>query len=475
MGSSARGGLGNSGEPVFILTKQKIIHMTTINISNNIFNPSISIDEIGSFLYDGSDESRALNNALAKAAGLGRQIFTAPAGKTISIGSTITIPENCHFVGYGFKFDASIGYFTAINLENYAKIEGIELEGPGNSTQNDLSMGITQTGNSNIGFAPSFKEGGEVINCYIHDFANSGIEFQYCKNVKFLSNRIEHIGYVAVARVSVMGFEESGTSISDVSPGKLGNAYGITSTKLRGTELECPSCKNGYVHDVTIDGIPNWEGVDCHAGENILHERIVVRNCWKAFSIGPAVDTADNPVQACKNVGFSQCYAYDPAIRSGTVAPAFTIYGAFNVTWVDYAEDCYIRQCYAKGYGYDDGSVFVGATDFRGTRRLECDSLTIIEPIGNGVYYGGDNTDFSLSNSLIQDVNGARSTAYVATNSGNNTGAISNYKFLRRNTGLATFVGTVGLQGSGSTQISLANGRNEALTATSGTITAYNN
>ncbi|MHB8077366.1 right-handed parallel beta-helix repeat-containing protein [Desulfosporosinus fructosivorans] len=232
------------------------------------------------------------NLTLASSTGVGeyatlQDFFDAYAGNPIElpkgdylITSTLIIREGTTLLAYGSSFYSTTN-ITLLALESNVKIYGLELHGINTSeteykTHTASSIGINLVGNLATPIENILLE-----DCYIHDFANSGVYGTFVNSMTINKCKIFRISYAGILFTSSSNIKVLNSHIKDLSPnGSGGNAYNIAFTRSNSVtdDLEVlPLSRDCLVDSCLIENNTLWEGLDTHGGENIRFTNNTIR------------------------------------------------------------------------------------------------------------------------------------------------------------------------------------------------------
>ena len=217
-----------------------------------------------------------------------------PTG-TYLVTTTLSVPANRSILGNEGVRILYTGSGTALQLGG----SNIEIQ---NLTLDGNRTGTTYVAGSNAitANAPSWAAryaNIRVFSCTITNWDDNAVCMGYIENVDITENTISRIGRAGVLLLSPRRSRVNGNRISNITPGAGGaapllNAYGITFTRnatdnfaLDPLPNDCEAVGN------IVDGVPTWEGIDTHGGQNIRFVDNTVENCF----IGIAVVPGDGP------------------------------------------------------------------------------------------------------------------------------------------------------------------------------------
>lgn len=183
--------------------------------------------------------------------------------------------------------------------------------------------------------------GVQIVRPRIREFSMSGI---YLENVfGFLIEDVDirRCGYGGVLLLSAINGSVLRGTIKDIlQPSGFVNSYGIAVTRRASADIEdsAPRSRDVTVESVTVDGVLKWEGLDTHAGENIVFRGNSVYRALRGIAVVGSKGVANGP-------------------------PG-TIYAPLNCVVVDNV----VSFCKTDGTG-ERGIVFAGASDAPGDMR----------------------------------------------------------------------------------------------------------
>ncbi|WP_182004772.1 right-handed parallel beta-helix repeat-containing protein [Priestia aryabhattai] len=355
---------------------------------------------------DGTDETAKVQSGLNDASG---KIIIFPYGFSFKV-STLTIPDNTIIFGYGSKIYNTTTHQTILSLGNNVKIYGLEIQGAGNSSYNELGRGIGILGNYNSSNSTiDYKSDIYLKDCYIHDFGGHGVHAEYAKNIKIDNCKIENVGYSGVMGLSVLNMHViNRTHIKGISPGNT-YSYGVIFSRRADTNslTQYPRSKDCSVVGCTVEDNPNWEGLDTHAGENILFANNIVRNCKIGIVAVPSqLATVDDYAPLSPKIVNNIIYGIGTGVGI-TVSGALT---ATNGTPAGYASNPVIHGNTLNECGIADDQ-YGGALIIKGTRNASIVGNSLRDNYVFGINIYHTNTGFTVQGNTIQD---ARSNTYTA-------------------------------------------------------------
>jgi nitrous oxidase accessory protein NosD len=291
---------------------------------------------------DGSNND---TTAIQAAIDSGATAVFFPQG-TYKITATLNITSKMLIQGAKAKIDASTSNFYALNITaSDVTVDGLEIEGAGNSVYNTNGRLIAATGTDNgAGNAPTYISNIAILNCNLHDAGRGGVYAAFVDNLKVINNVVKDVGYSGIQCFSVKNSLIDGNIVDTVSPGVLVGssyqAYGIEANRTSSADLtQYPQCDNIVVSSNTVSNVPTWEGLDTHGGTNIKFIGNTVTGCNTGVAIVRSVDgggaqvvatsdivVADNTIKNCTRA----------AVSAGAASPAHANFSVAN----NITDDC---------------------------------------------------------------------------------------------------------------------------------------
>ena len=260
----------------------------------------VNVKDFGAVGDGVANDTAAIQAALDS----GAKKIKIPSGDYL-VGSTISITSPVEIEGSGRVFSNNqITIFRV--LSSNVSIKNIEIEGAGNSSYNTLNRLIEVLGTDNgAATAPTRLTNIKIKDCKLHSVGRCGIYAQYIESSIISDNHISDAGYAGIEIKSSIELNISSNFISDISPGTSGNSYGIYLSQTNSADTtRHPTCKRIKVIGNTVKNV-EWEGLDCHGGEDILFLNNIVDNCGDtnaAIAIIHADDEVSTPIEGTLNV-----------------------------------------------------------------------------------------------------------------------------------------------------------------------------
>lgn len=392
----------------------------------------VTADDFGVPTNGTSDSSVAVQAMLD--AHPGKTLVLLPRVYKFLTGLTVGAGTEIH--AWGATLDFSASHMTGLTLGDGCAIIGAKkILGAGNSSYNAAGQAVVCSGTSNSPAAPTYVNGPKILYCNFEGWGSRGVLMQYCLNPMVEFNTFSHIGYAAVHGLSCTGGRSDNNSISDVSPGTSGNAYGISWTRGPGTLVADPVSLSCRANNNVIDGIPVWEGLDAHGGDDITFRGNTISNCKTAISCTFA------PVSGSVGRANKRCTIEGNTIDAGSTGSAIRVIGAMTGAVVD----DYAEQCVVSGNRILNGGIAntnLGALVIQATKDVVITSNSLAAPLLAGINILSDNLGFNIAGNTITDPwdNTSSAVACILQLSNNNVGYIGGNTFAFRNAALGTNV-----------------------------------
>ena len=233
------------------------------------------VTDFGAVGDDSTVNTTAIQAAIDSLTNGGTLFF--PTG-TYRSGSLTIGSNNIKFLmtdGTVLKFP-TLGASTkaiTVNANNFS-IEGGKLQGPAASVYVANENGIHMLGTS----TSARKSGLRLVDVEITQFGGHGIYAQFVDDILLDSCKIHYCGYSGASFLSCNHGVATKNQFLNITPGTVGNMYGITLTHDStgyssdpnvGTKLAAnPFCWDWYV-GYNYVAYNAWEGIDCHGGYDI--------------------------------------------------------------------------------------------------------------------------------------------------------------------------------------------------------------
>ncbi|WP_053365787.1 right-handed parallel beta-helix repeat-containing protein [Bacillus sp. FJAT-27245] len=414
------------------------------NDKNNVILVSDMIDT--SLANSGFDMTDQLQKALNLGAG---KNVVLPYESSYKV-SGLKIPDNTILIGYGSKIYNDNKHQTLLTIGSGVKLYGIELQGSGNKIADSKGIGIRIQGAGAAGYTKNIV----IEDVKIRNIGFYGILAEFADNVKISNTNIHDIGFAGIGGLSVRNMHIDRSHIKGISPGSVGNAYGVFfSRKGAESSLEAhPRSADSSVTDSIIEDIPLWEALDTHGGENITFNNNTIRNTKVGIAFVNA--TGNNGMDL---YGSQKCTAKGNRIDGIGKGYGIVVAGASS----DNSRDCTIEGNQLTEAG-QQGNNISGAIQASFTKDLVIKDNTLVNSYANGIHLYTHNHQFSVSGNKVEDVqdNVYVAPSAIAFRSGNNSGTISGNNLIRKNEKLNAYVSMRGINISTPTGMELLIGQN---------------
>lgn len=222
-------------------------------------------------------------------------------------------------------------------------------------------------------------KGLKIQRCTIAGFAKYGVEAHHVHGPVIESNTIEKVTYGGIMVLSGKGGRITRNTIRNITQRTFKNSYGIALSRMHTMSIaEAPQTTGVLVDGNTIDGVPEWEGIDTHAGRDIRILNNTVRNCKIGIAVVPGSNTKGIAYAAAniRVIGNT----IDSKIKDGSRRQGIQIVGARNGAGkvIAYATAEVSRNT-VTGHGTQSTSIQSGihieatsATIVRDNRLIEC-------------------------------------------------------------------------------------------------------
>jgi hypothetical protein len=312
-------------------------------------------------------------------------------------------------------------------MASHVTVSGMTLRGPGYDAQRS-HFGISVQGGSATSYFSNITLSGNSISGWDGD----GIDAAFVDGFTFSNNVISNIWYAGIGGVSVKNGQISGNHVFNIVGGP--NAYGIYLSRMYGGGLAVnPRSSDVVVSGNTIEDVPNWHGLDTHAGQRIQFLNNIVRRCQTAIFVTGDPDSSS---------GADMFASLDVTVSANTLESGVTDGSRHTGIWFSGAgsglgSSTELATGVISGNtitGYGDQTIdHDGGIQVRDTSGLQITNNQVNDgsPSGIALYY--DNYTFAVSGNTITDPwsNAVDRAIGIYVASDYNTGTISSNTFVR--------------------------------------------
>ena len=276
-----------------------LVHAADLETNKSVGTAISSIVSIATLGAKGdgiSDDSKAEQDAIDKAAPFSTVLW--PAGKACYLTRTTLIVRKPIILAGAGTLCFKQGPGLRIATDNFS-INGLTLVGPQSDLYSLSEVALFISGEFHAGSPPHFLSKLSIENVRIRSWGGYGIYFAYVDGFRVAKNEIDNIGYAGVGGISVRNGVIDSNSVHRI--GAVGdpdnNSYGVfvsRSTSDAGDLVSQPRSMNVVISKNFVDGVPTWEALDTHAGNNIQF----IENTTTNSNVGVAAVSSKNHLGA---------------------------------------------------------------------------------------------------------------------------------------------------------------------------------
>lgn len=317
---------------------------------------------------------------------------------TYSVNSEITVPGNCHVFGDGIGQTIVSATIVGANKAIFKAtgdnvgFSDITLKGPSVASYVGDESGIKFAGTSS-----TIYQNGFAANVEVYDIGAHGVLAEYFNIVTVQNCYLHNIGYAAINNLSSNDFIATQNVISTITPGTVGNAYGITASSRAGATAQP---QRFVISNNLVQNIPIWEGIDTHGGLN----GEIIGNVVSGCKVGINVTRDDNNLAPARISVIGN--SIDRKDLAATATGPGIVVSGFNASVK--ANDIIVSGNTVVGMGAgatDSGAIFVLTSN-----GCLVTNNTIRAPYGNGICFYTSSTKFVVSGNTISEVTVAPAT-----------------------------------------------------------------
>jgi Right handed beta helix region len=339
------------------------------------------------------------------------------------VSNNVAVARSMTIKGGTLRASASGLLIMASNVT----VSGMSLVGPGYDAQR-YHFGISVRGASATSYVSNVTLSGNAISAWDGD----GIDASFVDGFTFSNNVISNIWDAGIGGTSVRNGHISGNHVFNVvgTP----NAYGIILSRMYGTLAVYPRSSDIEVSGNTVEDVPNWDGINTHAGQRIQISNNIVRRSRNAIFIAGCYDTS----------GGVETYApLDVTVNGNTLESGVTDGSRYTGIWFSGAYSGVLGSPHELATGVISNNVITGYGDqsngadgailVRDTSGLQVTNNRVTEGSPSGIDFYYENYNFTASGNTITDPwsNTIPRAFGIFVNSDYNTGTISSNTFVR--------------------------------------------
>lgn len=417
------------------------ISKTDLQTSYDDLNDAITsstghnVMDYGAVGDDTTDDTAAIQAAIDAAIAAGEPVIIPAA--TFKITDDLTVTGAVTITGRGTLRQVTTSKNALTITGSDVTVEGITLQGRhSTATYAANEAAIDATGTS----AASPLRRLTVRNVTITKWGIYGVYLKYVTTFAVTGCDLTVLGHCGVLTLSCIDGLVADNRIDDVTTDPGGGGYGIALTRDETDNLvNQPHSADIVVRGNRISGIPDWEGIDTHAGQRIVIADNIVTGCLIGISINPGDNASNDNEWAPKDITVTG-NVIDSQVTDGSAQAGIVFAGAYDTgATVDYATGAIVGNV-IKRHGTESNSIG-GAMYLRDTRGLVVSGNTFEEPGPFGINLYHDNLGFAVTGNTCIDAwsDSVTVPSAVATRGDNNEGLVVG-NTMRAGTKSATYV-----------------------------------
>lgn len=356
-----------------------------------------------------------MTTAVSKACNSSKYVKLTEWYKTVD-EITCAISTTIEGIGQGLSgvYAATLGANKAALkfTESGVVLKNFTVRGPSTATYVADENGIAFSATSS-----ARKSNAYVSHVEVKNFGSKGISPVHYDDVTVSESHLHDLAYAGVLAEGSHNLKVLNTTIKNITPGTVGDAYGVSTTRSAtgGTNPV------GFVFDGNyVSNIASWEALDTHGGSNGVISNNVVKDCKIGINIAPndVSHVASHDIVIANN----PIYKGDLSVTHNGI-----IVGGYDASSLAY--NIAVNGNTVRGMGFADdtgASIFAQWTD-----GLSISGGTLYNSATNGVYLKNTNTNFSIGgglniNTIQPGIANAAGIGIAGTNT--NSGNISGVK-----------------------------------------------
>lgn len=264
----------------------------------------ISPEDFGAVGDGVTNDAAAFQLAVTAAA---NGVLFLPGGSNYRLNSKVTIAAPLVIIGYGAKINTGAAHITGLEVtSSNVSILGVEVIGAGSGSYNTNGRLIVVQGVDNgAALAPTRITDVSILGCRLHAAGRSAVRAQYVQRMSVVGCSLYDLAFAGVENLSCKDVKILGNEIRDITPGTGGNMYGVYCSQTNSADVVRNPVSEGFkvLHN-SFENI-DWEGLDCHGGNDLDFSHNTFRNCGDsnaAIAIIHADDEVSTPIVPATNV-----------------------------------------------------------------------------------------------------------------------------------------------------------------------------
>lgn len=230
----------------------------------------VSVQDFGAKPNDGVDDTVAIQKAINSGA---QNLLIDGGVYDVGGASGVTISSSMRLYGAATLRRLSAVSAPMITVSaSGVEIDGLTLQGASGASApavtNTLDSGIKAAGVDST--AP--LEDIEIRNVHVYGFSGVGVELNYVRGASIEGNTVSYCGYGGIMGLSLISATIANNRIENIdSGGGATNWYGIAVTRDPSKTLgQSARSTNIVISGNVVSNVPQWSGIDAHAGYKIL-------------------------------------------------------------------------------------------------------------------------------------------------------------------------------------------------------------
>lgn len=289
--------------------------------------------------------------------------------------------------------------------------------------------------------------GGEISS-----WNKAGVWCEFITNFDISANHIFDISYAGVMVLSGIGGKINDNRIINITqPGVLVNSYGISMNRGSSSLVDLqPRCSDIECSGNLIDGVPEWEGIDTHAGQRITITNNQVYNTRTGIALVGAKGLSTPLLYAPLDILCANNIV-DSRQTDGSRSAGIALVGAFQSPSTDpvpeYATGSILNNIVVNHGGPTSSNNSAGITIYA-TRGVKISGNRIVSPNHQGILAWYANIGATIVNNTIVDAWGVSpqtAAPAIGIRGFNNTATIGGNRLVR-DAFSATYVNTHGVK-----------------------------